>query len=296
MTPGTLYGLAACLMIMAASMLQLSLMRARTASRLDEARRAEARLMRTGHSLWRRQTQRRERAANLALRLRQAGYIGTRAQVSVLLSVALVVLGIAIAAALYGLRGGAELVSELTYAAMGLLVGTLLGWLWLKRRVAARKAQLDDEAELLIQVTRMLWETGMTLEGVLRGLILNLGEVLPATCLELRVALARIESGQERGEVLESLADLQPSEATEAYFNLLAQVSVAGGSARQSLKALSELLDDRRRTTLQEKVTKMSGKMSLIMMVFLFPVMLIVVAGPAMVNLGQMLNSLSGGN
>ncbi|WP_445003995.1 type II secretion system F family protein [Halomonas mongoliensis] len=307
MSPAALMILSAVMMAVAAALLIASVMAERPLAELAletprpaepdaaDSRRLEARLIRGGSQLWRRQTQRRRRIADLARLLRQAGYVGNRAQVSVLLSLGLVVLGVGSAGALHGLLDAGGLAGALGNGVAGLLVGAVLIWLWLRRQVAARREQLDEEAELLIQTTRMLWETGMTLEGVLRSLIHNLGEVLTASRLELQVALARIEAGQERGEVLEALADLQPSPASEAYFNLLAQVAVSGGGARSSLKALSELLNDRRRTTLQERVTKMSGKMSVVMMVFLFPVLLIIVAGPAVVNLGGLLQSLSGG-
>ncbi|MNC72975.1 hypothetical protein D3C75_1241030 [compost metagenome] len=48
----------------------------------------------------------------------------------------------------------------------------------------------------------------------------------------------------------------------------------------KSLLALKDLLDDRRLTRMQERVSKMSAKMSAVMMVFLFPALLIVLAGP----------------
>ena len=304
MSPAAMMVLSSVMMAAAAALLQASVLNRRPLSESDAGRRPlvsdddlqrlEARLLRGGHRLWRSQTQERRRAASLALMLRQAGYVSSRAQVSVLLALGLLALGTGASGALYGLSDGSAL-SALVHGATGLTVGVGLAWLWIKRRIAARRERLEEEVELLIQVTRMLWETGMTLEGVLRSLIVNLGEVVPASSLELRVALARIEAGQERGEVLEALADLQPSPASEAYFNLLAQVAVAGGGARSALQSLSELLNDRRRTTLQERVTKMSGKMSLVMMVFLFPVLLIIVAGPAVVNLGGLLESLSGG-
>jgi tight adherence protein C len=48
----------------------------------------------------------------------------------------------------------------------------------------------------------------------------------------------------------------------------------------KSLLSLKQLLDDRRLTRLQEYVSKMSAKMSVVMMLFLFPALLIVLAGP----------------
>ncbi len=48
----------------------------------------------------------------------------------------------------------------------------------------------------------------------------------------------------------------------------------------KSLQSLKLLLDDRRLTRLQEYISKMSAKMSVVMMLFLFPALLIVLAGP----------------
>ena len=48
--------------------------------------------------------------------------------------------------------------------------------------------------------------------------------------------------------------------------------------------ALKQLIDDRRLTRLQEYISKLSAKMSVVMMVFLFPALLIVLAGPGGVH------------
>jgi tight adherence protein C len=53
----------------------------------------------------------------------------------------------------------------------------------------------------------------------------------------------------------------------------------------KSLLALKLLLDDRRLTRLQEYISKMSAKMSVVMMLFLFPALLIVLAGPGLTAL-----------
>jgi len=59
----------------------------------------------------------------------------------------------------------------------------------------------------------------------------------------------------------------------------------------KSLLALKQLLDDRRLTRLQEYISKMSAKMSVVMMVFLFPALLIVLGGPAMIAISRALNN-----
>ncbi|ATJ83165.1 type II secretion system F family protein [Halomonas beimenensis] len=252
----------------------------------------EARLLGGGRVLWRRQTSDRPWLAELALMLRQAGYIGSRAQLYLLFANALIVFGVFSGGVLYGMQLGLAwprvLVAGLAFAG----AAAVMVWLWLKRCRQRRVARLDEEADMVIQVTRMLWESGMTLEGVLRGLIHNLDEACPESVRELRLVLLRIEAGQAREEVLEDLAAIQPSEGLEDLLKLLAQISASGGGARRALLDLGHRLRDRRRLRIQEAVSSLSGKMSLVMMVFLFPALLIVLAGPAVINLGGMLGNL----
>jgi tight adherence protein C len=68
---------------------------------------------------------------------------------------------------------------------------------------------------------------------------------------------------------------------------ILQQLIHQGGGAMKSLLALKQLLDDRRLTRLQEYISKMSAKMSVVMMLFLFPALLIVLAGPGFTALAR---------
>ncbi|APX92851.1 hypothetical protein BWR19_07860 [Halomonas sp. 1513] len=255
-------------------------------------RELESRLVGGGRLLWRRQRHNRAWLAQLALILRQAGFIGTRAQWHVLLAMALLVFGVfaggLLQATQQGLGWPQVILNGLGWAALA----AVAAWLWLKQARRRRTAKMDEEAEMLIQVTRMLWDSGMTLEGVLRGLIHNLDSSCRESVRELRLVLLRIEAGQAREEVLEEIAEIQLSAGLQDMCKLLAQISASGGGARQSLSALSELIRDRRRTRIQETVTKLSGKMSLVMMVFLFPALLIVLAGPAVINLAGLFDAL----
>ena len=63
------------------------------------------------------------------------------------------------------------------------------------------------------------------------------------------------------------------------------------GGAMKSLQALKALLDDRRLTRMQEYISKMSAKMSVVMMVFLFPALLIVLAGPSFIAISRAFGS-----
>lgn len=59
----------------------------------------------------------------------------------------------------------------------------------------------------------------------------------------------------------------------------------------KSLQALKSLLDDRRLTRMQEYISKMSAKMSVVMMLFLFPALLMVLGGPSIIAISRAFGS-----
>jgi tight adherence protein C len=105
-------------------------------------------------------------------------------------------------------------------------------------------------------------------------------KLLPELTSELRLILARVDSGLELGQELNKAAAMLAVDEFTDTSVILQQLIQQGGGAMKSLLALKQLLDDRRLTRLQEYISKMSAKMSVVMMLFLFPALLIVLAGP----------------
>ena len=241
-----------------------------------------------GESAW-------KRYKEVSHRLRLAGFVGLRTHILVILIALLLIMLAAVAGMGYAQARAAGqsdtpvLMSALFFAS----TTTLILLSVLRGRINARASRMEDGIEILLQLTRMLWSTGMTLEMQFRHLTNHLRDIAPDIAFEINVALGRIESGQEREEVLEQLAKCQPYSGMADYFRLLSQLSMTGGRAVQSLQILSDLLRDGRRTRLQEKLTRMSAKMSLIMMVCFFPALLVFLAGPALINIGDMFSSLA---
>ena len=160
-------------------------------------------------------------------------------------------------------------------------VGYLLPKRWLAYAVSRRQKRIALEISTFIPLLRILFESGMAVEQSLRVLGSEARKLLPELTSELRLILARVDSGLELGhELNQSAALLAVDEYTDTCV-ILQQLLQQGGGAMKSLLALKQLLDDRRLTRLQEYISKMSAKMSVVMMLFLFPALLIVLAGPA---------------
>ena len=171
-------------------------------------------------------------------------------------------------------------------------IGYLLPKRWLAWAAKNRQEALAEEVTTFIPLLRILFDVGMTVEQGLRVLAKEAETILPNLSAELRQVLGRVDAGLELGRELRDMAAaLEVYEVTDCVV-ILEQLIVQGGGAMASLLRLKELIDDRHHTALEERVSKLSGKMSVIMMMFLFPALLIVLAGPGFIAIVGALGEL----
>ncbi|MFJ2388914.1 MULTISPECIES: type II secretion system F family protein [Pseudomonas] len=170
-------------------------------------------------------------------------------------------------------------------------VGYLLPKRLLVMAVARRQKRLASEIITFLPLLRILFESGMAVEQALRVLSHEAQALLPVLTQELRLVLARVDSGLELGEELNKATQLLAVDEFTDTCVILQQLLYQGGGAMKSLLSLKQLLDDRRLTRLQEYISKMSAKMSVVMMLFLFPALLIVLAGPGFTALAKALGA-----
>lgn len=172
-----------------------------------------------------------------------------------------------------------------------LIFALAIGYLLPKRVLAyaasQRQMQVAIEVSTFIPLLRILFESGMAVEQALRVLSQDARQLLPILTGELRVLLARVDSGLELTQELKKTAALLAVDEFNDTCVILQQLIQQGGGAMKSLQALKNLLDDRRLTRMQEYISKMSAKMSVVMMLFLFPALLIVLAGPSFIAVAR---------
>lgn len=257
------------------------------AQRLGKTGRREA-VIQQSQALWSR-TKRQQipSLAEVQQLLRKAGYISNREQTLCLMKLLVTWLLIQLLVVIPVVQGQIateQMLSLLVISLAGGLYGALQ---WLKQKVAQRSRIIDEELVVGLQMMKTLWDVGLSLESILRAYCRELGNLTPELTKEMQLALNKIEAGQERSAVFSVLARSTDSQGLQDVLTMFAQVSDSGGSLSTSLTQLTLLLRDRRRTQLQEKVTKLSGRMSVVMMIFLFPALFVVLAGPGMIALSQ---------
>lgn len=247
-----------------------------------------------GHT-WRQIKEDSEHLASIAHRLRLAGVISARNQMAAIIGAVsfslMAALGTGLALVMNDQTTGKA-------ALYGVLVAIgLLMFLFstLDRAAISRQQEIEDETLMLIQTTRMLWRVGLSLPKTLSILCDELRHLTPQCARELRIVFQRIDAGQSQDEALYQLAHHTSSDGFKEFLVILRQESLSGGGIDKALTELYNIMQSRRKTGLQEKVSKTSAKMSVVMMMLLFPALLIIIGGPGYIAVSKALAQLAGG-
>jgi tight adherence protein C len=105
-------------------------------------------------------------------------------------------------------------------------------------------------------------------------------ETLPELSIELNTVIRQVAAGGDRSEALSDMAAAIDVPDLTEMVALLRQIDRYGGAVQAPLLEFVGLLQDKRRTELQEKVGSLSGRMTVVMVLFLFPALLAIVGGP----------------
>lgn len=162
----------------------------------------------------------------------------------------------------------------------------------LRWRASSRCKALRGELIPLLHLLRMLLDAGLSLEHALRVAVEQGTDLIPNFAVELERVLVRLAAGQDRGEALARMAELLDIVEVSDMIAMLRQVTRFGGNIRDSLTSYTKLLEERQLSELREYVSKLSAKMTVVMMIFMFPALMIFIAGPGFMGLTKALGSV----
>jgi tight adherence protein C len=189
------------------------------------------------------------------------------------------------------LLGGGGGVQLFLYGFLGGALGLLAPRYFLRHAVSERQARIRGEVPTLINLMVMLLEANLSTRQALHSLVRDGGGVLPVLSGEFRLALRQIDAGGDLGEVLQAMARTHEVAELSGVLAVLRQVERYGGEIREPLLAALAVIEERRSLTLRERVGRLSGTMTIVMVVFFFPELLIAVAGPAVLAILKVFGS-----
>jgi tight adherence protein C len=221
----------------------------------------------------------------LRKRLIQAGFLDPRAGAFYFLArlvTAVVVTGIAFLLAPVLLGSNSQMFWPLIwFAAIG---GYMTPSAYLSRRIARRRnehrAGFPDFMDLLVVCA----DAGLAMEAALDRVGRELADSYPSLSSNIYMTTLEMRAGRTMSEALEQLADRLGLEEARSFAILLQQSEELGSSLTEALRVYSDDMRHKRMSIAEEKAYSLPAKLSVPLILCIFPVIIIVIMLPVYVQ------------
>lgn len=218
----------------------------------------------------------------LRKRLVLAGFYDPRSVAVFFLARTVLAAGLGIAAMMFGPANTGSIYWMIVGAAG--LSGYLAPSLYLDRRIAARRdehrAGFPDFMDLLVVCA----DAGLSMEAALDRVGRELADSYPSLCANIHMANLEIRAGRTMTEALEHLAERLGLDEARSFATLIQQSDELGSSITEALRVYSDDMRHQRLSRAEEKAYSLPAKLSLPMMVCIFPVLFVVILLPVAVR------------
>ena len=168
-------------------------------------------------------------------------------------------------------------------AAAGYYLPELLLRLITKKRIERMRSSLPDMIDLMVICS----ESGMSIDAAIARISHEMTYTNPDLAQEFYLSALEMRAGATRIEAFRNLALRSLLEDLEDLVSMLIQAEKFGTSLAESLRVQSDMMRSRRTQRAEELAAKMSVKMLVPLILFIFPTLMMVLLGPAIIQVIQ---------
>jgi tight adherence protein C len=170
----------------------------------------------------------------------------------------------------------------------GTIFAALIGYMgpmyMVNRRIEGRQRKLlapfPDALDLLVTSV----EAGLALDMAFRRVADEVRAAAPELALEFQLVNHEVAAGVPRLEAFRHLAVRTGLAEVKSLVNMMVQAERFGTSIASALRIHGDLVRQKRMAKAEEEAAKVSPKLTVIMILFLMPCLLIVLLGPAAIR------------
>jgi tight adherence protein C len=151
----------------------------------------------------------------------------------------------------------------------------------IKKRTIEHRSGFPDFMDLLVVCA----DSGLSMEASFERVSRELGESYPSLTANMHVTNLEIRAGRNLKEALERFGDRLALEEARAFATLINQSIDLGSSITDALRVYSDDMRHKRLSRAEEKAYALPAKLSVPMMVCIFPVLFVVILLPVFVRL-----------
>ncbi len=172
---------------------------------------------------------------------------------------------------------------------LGVLVAGVLGYVgpsfYIDQRIKSRceehRAGFPDFMDLLVVCA----DSGLSMEASLERVGGELADTYPSLGANIHMANLEIRAGRTMTDALEHFGDRLGLEEARSFATLIQQSAELGSSITDALRVYSDDMRHKRLSRAEEKAYSLPAKLTVPMMVCIFPVLFVVILLPVIVRL-----------
>jgi len=169
------------------------------------------------------------------------------------------------------------------------MVGGIIGYvgpsMYIDKRITARRNEHRSGFPDFLDLLVVCADSGLSMEASLERVGRELGDSYPSLSANLHMTNLEIRAGRTMTEALEHLGDRLGLEEARSFATLIQQSTELGSSITDALRVYSDDMRHKRLSRAEEKAYSLPAKLSVPMMVCIFPVLFIVILLPVIVRL-----------
>ncbi|MCA9243153.1 MAG: type II secretion system F family protein [Phycisphaerales bacterium] len=164
-------------------------------------------------------------------------------------------------------------------------IGFMLPGFWLGFVTSSRQDRIRRGLPDILDLMVVSIESGLALDSAIKRVGEEMERVHPDLSEEFRISTRESQMGIPRSEALDNMAQRVGVDELRSLISVIAQAERFGTSIAKALRNQSETLRSKRRLQAEEKAQKTAVKLMIPLVLFIFPAMGIVLAGPAAIKL-----------
>lgn len=212
--------------------------------------------------------------------------------VKTLLTLGLPVLGfVALTLAGSPAKGTTLLLVMLLLAAVGYYGPNIV----LGHLVKVRQREIFESFPDALDLMTVCVEAGLGTEAAMMRVAEDLQFKSPALADEMRIVNLELRAGADRERALRNLATRTGVEEVDSFVTMISQAERFGTSIAMSLRVHAAMLRTRRRQRAEEAAAKIALKLLFPLIFCIFPSLMVVLMGPAMIQIYRVLLPSMGG-
>jgi len=170
--------------------------------------------------------------------------------------------------------------------------GLFLPSFFLSRLVSNRQGRITHALPDALDLMVVCVEAGLGLNAALQRVGREMEIVDMDLSEELAITNREIRAGKPRDEALRNLGDRTGVSDVKSLVAMLVQTDRFGTSIADSLRVFADSMRTKRRQRAEELVAKAAIKLIFPLLLFIFPALLIVLMGPAIIKLADLFNAM----